>query len=139
LYGEKELSKFDLKSYIDELVNDIVAVSIQKEGVSLEIDTNVGNISLDTVVPLGLLINELVSNSLKHAFLEADGEVRIKIEQEGDNITFNYSDTGRWKEAEPDSISFGVELIDILTDQMNGSKELNTENGAHYVFKLKNL
>jgi len=139
LYGEKELSKIDLKSYIEELVNDIIGVSLGKDNVSLIVKTKVNKLSLDTIVPLGLLINELVSNSLKHAFNNEDGEITVEINQFEENFEFDYWDNGTWKEPTTNEVSFGVELIDILTDQMNGSKLLNTTDGTHYTFKLTNL
>lgn len=139
LYGTNELSKVDIKTYINELVTDIISVSLGDNEVSLEVNAEVNELNLDTIVPLGLLVNELVSNSLKHAFNDANGNISIEINQDGDNIEFDYSDNGAWKEPVEGRISFGVELIEILTDQMNGSKVLNVENGAHYTFKLKNI
>ena len=139
LYGEKELSKIDLKKYIEELVNDIISISFDKNNIELFIKVNVKYLSLETIMPLGLLINELASNSLKHAFNDKDGQISIVINQTGDKFDFDYLDNGIWKTPVSDRVSFGVELIDILTDQMNGSKVLQTEKGTHYSFKLKNL
>lgn len=139
LYGEKELSKIDLEKYIKELVNDIIAISLDKNNIELLIKVNVEYLSLDTIMPLGLLINELASNSLKHAFNDKKGQISIVINQTGDKFDFDYSDNGIWKTPVSDRVSFGVELIDILTDQMNGSKVLHTEKGTHYSFKLTNL
>jgi two-component sensor histidine kinase len=139
LYGEKELSKIDLEKYIEELVNDIITISLDKNNVELLIKVNVEYLSLDTIMPLGLLINELASNSLKHAFNDKKGQISIVINQTGDKFDFDYSDNGIWKTPVSDRVSFGVELIDILTDQMNGSKVLHTEKGTHYSFKLTNL
>ena len=139
LYGEKELSKIDLKKYIEELVNDIISISFDKNNIELFIKVNVKYLSLETIMPLGLLINELASNSLKHAFNDQTGQISIVINQTGDKFDFDYLDNGIWKTPVSDRVSFGVELIDILTDQMNGSKVLQTEKGTHYSFKLKNL
>ena len=139
LYGEKELSKIDLKKYIEELVNGVISLSFDKNNIELFIKVNVKYLSLETIMPLGLLINELASNSLKHAFNDKDGQISIVINQTGDKFDFDYSDNGTWKTPVSDRVSFGVELIDILTDQMNGSKVLQTEKGTHYSFKLKNL
>jgi len=139
LYGEKELSKIDLKKYIEELVNDIISISFDKNNIELFIKVNVKYLSLETIMPLGLLINELASNSLKHAFNDKDGQISIVINQTGDKFDFDYLDNGIWKTPVSGRVSFGVELIDILTDQMNGSKVLQTEKGTHYSFKLKNL
>ena len=139
LYGEKELSKIHLESYIEELVNNIIDISLDKNNIEILIKSNVKDLSLETIMPLGLLINELASNSLKHAFNNKSGKISIVINQTGDKFDFDYSDNGIWKAPVPEQVSFGVELIDILTDQMNGSKVLHTEKGTHYSFKLTNL
>ena len=139
LYGEKELSKIDLESYIEELVNNIIGISKDKNDIELYILSNVKDLSLETIMPLGLLINELASNSLKHAFNNEKGNISIVINQTGDKFDFDYSDNGTWKTPVSGRVSFGVELIDILTDQMNGSKVLQREQGTKYSFKLTNL
>jgi two-component sensor histidine kinase len=137
LYTEKELSQIDLKSYIEELVNEIITYSNNKKEIKIEIETNVKGIDLISVVPLGLLINELVSNSLKHAFIEnKENIIKIKIVDLEKEYQFDYSDNGSWKENENSSSNFGIELIGILTEQLNGTKTLDTSNGTHYQFLL---
>ncbi|MEZ4937949.1 MAG: sensor histidine kinase [Crocinitomicaceae bacterium] len=138
LYKEEELSKIDLKSYIQELVEDLISVSLWRDKVHLEVESNIEHMGLDMVVPLGLLINELVSNSLKYAFIENDGgEIKIRINQSGGSYGFAYYDNGIWKEPKEKGAGFGTELIDILTEQLNGTKKFNIENGTSYNFTLK--
>ena len=97
LYGEKELSKIDLKKYIEELVNDIISISFDKNNIELFIKVNVKYLSLETIMPLGLLINELASNSLKHAFNDKDGQISIVINQTGDKFDFDFTkDISAW-------------------------------------------
>lgn len=137
LYSGTELSKINLKSYIEELVTDIMAISATRKDIALMIDTNVQEMSLDLVVPLGLLVNELVSNSLKYAFPKVDDAIiKIEIKQNGSEFNFNYSDNGIWKEPEEDRTSFGSELIVILAEQMNGTVSMNLDNGTNYFFVL---
>jgi len=137
LYTEKELSKIDLKSYIEELVNEIITYSNVQREINIEIETNVKGIDLISVVPLGLLINELVSNSLKHAFTEVEGnQIKIKIDDLETEYAFDYFDNGSWKENDETTSNFGIELIGILTEQLNGTKSLDTSNGTRYQFLL---
>lgn len=137
LYGEKELSKVNLKSYLDELVSEIVGVFPGHELVKIHIESNAEDLNVDTIVPLGLLINELVSNSMKHAFVpKKGGIINITVVRAATSLEVNYSDNGEWKESDRESSSFGLELVDILTDQMNGKKEVSTVNGTHYRFIL---
>ena len=84
------------------------------------------------------VINELVSNTLKYAFIETGGgEIKIRINQSGQSYGFAYYDNGIWKDPDEKSSGFGTELIDILTEQLNGTKKFNVDNGTSYNFTLK--
>lgn len=138
LYKEEELSKIDLKSYIEQLVEDLISVSLHRDQVELQVETNINHMGLDMVVPLGLLINELVSNTLKYAFIETGGGViKIRLNQSGSSYGFAYFDNGIWKEPEERASGFGTELIDILTEQLNGTKKLTINEGTSYNFTLR--
>ena len=141
LYANKEFSKIDLRPYIEELTNDLInTLSIYDDKIQLIIDVKISAINLNTIVPLGLLINELVSNSIKHGISESEqSEIKISISKEADIYTFNYSDNGNWIEPGKEKSSFGLELIGILTEQMNGEFTLSKDNGTHYKFILKEL
>ncbi|MBL1280193.1 MAG: sensor histidine kinase [Fluviicola sp.] len=140
LYAEKELSNIDLQSYIEELTQEIINVYSINENVNLTILTDIEKININTIVPIGLLINELVSNSLKHGLKDvANGEISINISKIANQYQFSYCDNGTWKESPEGRFSFGVELIDILTEQMNGEKSLNTDNGTCYLFILNDV
>ena len=104
LYGEKELSKINLESYIEELVNDIITVSLNQNIIKLFIKSNVKDLSLETIMPLGLLINELASNSLKHAFADENGKISIVINQTGDKFDFDYSNQDHLYTLMPENI-----------------------------------
>lgn len=137
LYGEKELSKVKLKSYLEQLVKEILKAFQGDSKVNIQIETSVEDVHPDMIVPMALLVNELVSNSLKHAFEPNEtGEIHLRVVQSGNAFELDYSDSGKWKMTRENESSFGLELIDILTDQMNGTKELNTENGTNYHFQL---
>ena len=131
LYQEKEPSRININSYIKDLSYELLSVSNRK--VSLNIETNEEHAGLKTIVPFGLLINELISNTLKHAYSEnKDAEITIQIKSRNKHeIVFNYEDNGLWIEPVKDSGSFGLELIDVLTEQLDGSY---TRNGSKYVF-----
>lgn len=135
LYTEKELSQINLKSYIEDLTNEIMTYSNKEREIEIEIETNIQGMDLISVVPLGLLINELVSNSLKHAFTEKSNNIiKIKIEDLENEYHLKYLDNGNWKENEKSSSNFGMELVGILTEQLNGTKTLDKKNGTSYSF-----
>ena len=138
LYSTKEITTIDLKIYIKELITDIIlANSIHKDEVIADIETSIIDIDLTTLVPLGLLINEVVSNTLKHStIVNQKINISIRIIEDKDFISFNYCDNGTWKAPNSEHSSFGLELIDILTEQLDGSKELSTSNGVCYKFRF---
>lgn len=138
LYQSPDLSNVNLESYINDLIQEIFASLSTNENVSTTVRTNDLNIGLKTIVPFGLLINELLSNSFKHAFDESNrNNIIIELNSINDNFfELKYSDTGIWKSAENEQVRFGLELIDTLTEQMEGSF---TRENSYYTFKLKNL
>jgi two-component system, sensor histidine kinase PdtaS len=140
LYREKEVSKIDLSAYIADLANDLKEVFRQDHAINVEINCSIPVIDLKTVVPLGLLLNELISNSYKYAFDEKkSGTISIRIEEENETFVMQYADTGVWKTTSNNK-GFGLELIRILAEQLNGKYEFNTgDNGTQYRFVLSKL
>ena len=131
LYQEKEVSRINIQEYLQELAIEIQSLSDGAKNVKFNITSSVEFVDLKTIVPLGLLINELISNSVKHAFKnEGDNSVNICIE---DGFKLTYKDNGTWIEKGKMTDSYGIELIDVLTEQLNG--EYTREN-SEYIFKL---
>ena len=107
---------------------------------------------MDTAVPLGIIINELISNSFKHAFFGRDkGEIRIKLHRkengEGKNEDINSStfilsilDNGIGIPVNLDIEnldSLGLQLVVSLVDQLDGELELKRNNGTEFVIRFK--
>ncbi len=138
LYQSTDLSNVNLESYINDLVTEIFNSLSFDENVKTHIESNYNHIGLNTIVPLGLLLNELLSNSFKHAFRHvAKSEISIQINKLNDNtFELKYSDTGSWKNPTEDQYHFGLELIETLTEQMEGEY---TRDHSSYTFTLKNL
>jgi two-component sensor histidine kinase len=135
LYQEKEPSKINIKDYLKDLTSELIALSEEQTPARIELDASDEFADLKTIVPLGLLINELVANSLKHAFVNSsDGTISMKIysDKTRDCILIKYSDSGEWREPSEDS-GFGLELIEILTEQMEGTYK---REGSEYTFSI---
>lgn len=141
LYKNDNLSQIRVDDYLKELITEIMSLSFKEQGVRYEIKTGVEKIGLKTLIPVGLLINELVSNSLKHAFDDfADARIEIEIQKEGENcLRIHYFDNGIWKHQVENS-TFGLILIDTLIEQLDGSKEIQREaSGTTYSITVLNL
>ena len=142
LYQGGDLAKVKIQSYLQELADDIKSLSETGFKTKIKVTSDIEKVGLKTIVPLGLLINELVSNSIKHAFSDEQScEIKVIIKEEKDPyFSLTYHDNGCWKEPKDGSSSFGLELIKILTEQMDGTHERQTnEGGTNYSFSLKNI
>ena len=128
LYQSGELSEIEFQKYMQTLIEDIKELHGDDEGVSIDFASNLTEIDLNSIVPLGLIINELITNSIKHAF--KIGEKRlITIRFELDyhkKVLLDYSDSGAWKNDE--KTGFGTELLELLTEQLDGKLQRNESN-----------
>lgn len=137
LYGSHNFSGVNLKKYFDDLLSDIIA-SYQLES-KVEYETkliNVETIGLDTIVPLGLLVSELVSNCMKHAFAGIhDGFINVKIEKIEGSYLLVLSDNGvginkSFLNGQRDTL--GLDLVQALTEQLDGFMEVKSDNGTTF-------
>ncbi|PCJ28323.1 MAG: hypothetical protein COA97_01440 [Flavobacteriales bacterium] len=138
LYQEAEMAHIEVKPYIKDLSNDVIHISNLGMPIKFDIASEINKIGLKTIVPLGLLINELLSNSIKHAFVKIEeGIINIKVlESNNDDFILIYSDNGTWVEPPKDYTGFGLGLIQTLTEQLEGNF---TRNKSEYTFTIKNL
>lgn len=141
LYREKEMARVDLTGYLTDLANDLKIIFENHKNILVNIRCTYTEIDLKTVVPLGLLLNELISNSYKYAFRDFEsGSININVTEKGDLFELKYSDSGTWLERSEGDSGFGLDLIQILTEQLNGNFEFHSDNtGTHYLFKLSKL
>lgn len=127
MYQSDELSTLSFKEYLQDLSNDLLISYQSGYNVKLKIECNIDSIGLKAVVPIALILNELISNSLKYAFDDNDNcEIQIDFQRLNDKkFKLIYKDSGTWKEPTRQG-SFGMDLIESLTYQMEGSMELKT-------------
>ncbi len=138
MYERDELSCINLKEYFTTLIDDMLSSSVTSGKVSFNLIMETEEIGSQTIAPLALIINELISNSLKHAF-EGVGEISIFFTKHDDGLfELVYSDNGTWKSRKEGA--FGLQLIDIFTEQLDGeySREAG-DNGTTYRFLLSDL
>jgi two-component sensor histidine kinase len=137
MYKSSELANIEPVQYFEGLFKDLFRQNITNQNVQLEMEIQLTTWNQDSVVPLGLLVNELISNSLEHALLTADDVIRIELRQLENGVQLNYSDSGVGFQTE-NNHGFGLELIDTLCQQLSGKMELTTalNHGVNYSFQL---
>jgi two-component sensor histidine kinase len=92
-------------------------------------------LGVDTAIPCGLIINELVSNSLKHAFPDKQGEILVNLHRDNGKFTLIVRDDGVGFPEHVDfrnTDSLGLQLVCTLTDQLDGEIELNRGGGTEF-------
>ncbi len=153
LHKSEGLDTLNFSPYIEELARNLfLTYRLGNTDVSLNMDLEENIfLDMDTAVPVGIIVNEIVSNSLKHAFPGRDkGEIRIKFrrEENGENkkegnkstcFTLIISDNGV---GIPESLdiedldSLGMQLITTLVDQLDGELELKSNSGTEFAIRF---
>jgi PAS domain S-box-containing protein len=135
LYQSDNLARIDFGNYIRQLTASLVASQMKRPG-QVEVRTEIEDIEFDlkTSIPLGLIINELVSNSLKHAFPDdRTGAITIALRRTNDGFLLTLRDTGVGIPGETEihhSKSMGFQLVSLLAHQLDGRFELSPAPGA---------
>jgi PAS domain S-box-containing protein len=144
LYRSTDLSRIDLEGYIKELARDLfVSHGVDTERVALELRVEEVSLGIDTAIPCGLIINELVTNCLKHAFPgDAGGRLRISLHraEQGEGYVLSVADDGVGLPEGPGAADFaalGLRLVSSLVEQLGGEMELGGGPGAEFVIRFR--
>lgn len=146
LYQSSDLSRINLSEYLTELTGHLMR-SYTSGAVPIRLKITSGDVwlNIDTAIPCGLIINELVSNSLKHAFPrpQETNEIEIEIQQtDAEQFTLTVRDNGI---GFPETLDFrnteslGLELVCIFTEQLGGRIELDRSNGTAFTLTFSEM
>lgn len=137
LYMTEKYTEVNCKDYIRELVDYLsIAFKSNYSDVDFKLDTDDFKLNLDQAVPLGLILNELVTNSLKHSGKDKL-VIDLKAKKQDGKISISLQDNGKGISMEQfeKSSSFGISMIKSLVEQINGELSVGCKNGPH--FKLE--
>lgn len=139
LYQGENLGAIEMKDYFINLSENIIDTFGAHQRVSLEVAMEKLNVDVDTAVPLGLIVNELLTNTLKYAFKPGqEGQIKIKLEkQTNGNLILEVADNGVGKAKITKGTGFGSQLIGLLTRQLNGIMREEIFNGTRVMFEFK--
>lgn len=137
-YQAKGLAKIDFADYVGDLTRYLFrAYGVNPEAIRLRMNVDHVLLGIDTAIPCGLIIHELVSNALKHAFSQnKTGEICIALgSNEKDGFVLRVSDNGAGLPRDLDfrnTESLGLQLVDTLTDQLGGTLEVDRNGGTAF-------
>ncbi|MDA8170538.1 MAG: PAS domain S-box protein [Nitrospiraceae bacterium] len=134
LYKTRELSRLDLKEYFGQLVKYILA-SYKKKNIKVQYEMDSVPVSLYLALPCGLILNELLSNSIRHAFPgNRSGDIAVQLKANGSEIRLSYSDNGVGLPDDfrmEDSNSLGMRILDgLIKNQLAGNWEIIRNRGV---------
>lgn len=138
LYGSKDLAIIDFDLYVRQLTSNLVdAYGIDPAHIQLHVHSDGIVLGVDMAVPCGLIINELVSNALKHAFPRTSaGTITVTIRRLGaERLEIVVADDGIGLAARAEEIqkkSLGLRLVDTLTNQLDGTLNIDTRSGTRF-------
>ncbi len=138
LYQGKDLGAIEMKDYFINLSDSILDSFGAHKRVQVECAMDALNVDVDTAVPLGLIVNELLTNTIKYAFPDGrSGKVQIKLTQTANgNLHMQVSDNGVGKSGTISGTGFGGQLISLLTQQLDGTMTEENNNGTHIFFEF---
>jgi two-component system, sensor histidine kinase PdtaS len=139
LYTENNLGQVDLPRYIDSLCESLLS-SYNYKKQDIVIDRDIENISLDVsvMVPLGLIVNELITNAFKYAFEGRErGRIWVRIREEGGALRVSVKDDGVGINGDREKGGFGTRLINTFLRKLEAEAETIVNNGTEVRISVK--
>lgn len=140
LYGDQNLSTIDMPQYIEQLSNRLFSTyRVDHELVQLHVDVDPLLLDVDTAIPVGLILNELITNSLKYAFPEGrEGNLWVSLKESADVLTLRVKDDGVGvADITPKSTSFGMKLLNAFKQKLEADFEIKSEEGLQIDYHIR--
>ncbi len=143
LYQGENLGAIEMKNYFVNLGENILDSFGVDDRVTIECAMNQLELDIDTAVPLGLIVNEILTNALKYAFPDGrKGKIRIEMNATDDtSFSLKIADDGVGSSGVIQGTGFGSQLVTLLTQQLSGSMQYEATEGTviHFDFKRKKV
>jgi len=142
LYQTKNFESVNFTEYLSTLIKNLIhTYSVNSKKVKLVLNLSELFLNLDLSIPCGLIINEIISNSLKYAFTNRmDGIIFVNLAIEKEIVRIEVGDNGVGIPAHVDikqTQTLGLQLVDTLIEQIDGTLELDRKNGTKFIIKFK--
>lgn len=143
LYQNKDFSSVDMADYIEGLSRNLMMSYSLSGKVRLETDLQRVDLGLDQAIPCGLILNELISNALKHAFPDGrEGSIHLGLKLDGSTVGVTLRDdgTGTPEGFDPErDANLGLELVHTLVEQLDGQLNMENDGGVSYLFTFERI
>jgi two-component sensor histidine kinase len=132
LYRSDDLTAINLKEYVEEIAAAVFESHVLSDKkINLSVDVVQEELELDSIINIGLIVNELITNSLKHAFNnQAEGHIKVVIQREGNHLKLTVSDNGVNTQAAPSENSYGHRLIQSLARGLDAEMVTTFDQGT---------
>lgn len=140
LYGDQNLSTIDMPQYIEQLSNRLFSTyRVDHDLVQLHVDVDPLLLDVDTAIPVGLILNELITNSLKYAFPEGrEGNLWVSLKENADVLILRVKDDGVGvDDITPKSTSFGMKLLNAFKQKLEADFEIKSEQGLQIDYRIR--
>ncbi len=141
IYLSKTLASINFKDYIQKLAIDLI-VTYNAQCIDLKLNVEDIDLNIETAIPCGLIINELITNSIKHAFKEINGTIIVEFRRNKDKFILTVSDNGIGISESLDSAnsaSLGLQLVQMLVKQLDGKMNICSDGGTVFTITFKEL
>ena len=140
LYQGKSLSAIEMKDYFTNLSSYILDTFDAGDRIEVLCRMQKLELDVDMAIPIGLIVNELLTNSMKYAFPNGEvGEVCISLVEKDSQLFLEVSDNGIGKPLADDNegTGFGTQLVSLLTKQLEGKMSLTVKDGTSVSFEFR--
>jgi PAS domain S-box-containing protein len=144
LYNGKNYEKIDFNDYVKTLTNNLfVSYGVNTSLIRLNLEVSNIEMNIDTAIPCGLIINELISNSLKYAFPNRrKGIISVSLKRDEESLELIIKDDGIGIEKGKELMSgdtLGMKLVQLLTGQLDGNINMVNEAGTEFTITFREL
>lgn len=140
LLMENEYEKISVKTYIESLVDIIISIFPQMKKLKVTKDIMDFEMSPKSLFPIGIIVNELITNALKYAFIGREqGSVEISMKKDDEEIILIIQDDGIGictEDLKENGSGFGINLVRMLTEQLDGNFHIEKQNGTKNILKF---
>ena len=141
IYKTKDINKINFKEYIEDIIKELIKSYKIDKKIKFYADINNIDLNINKAINCGLIVNELITNSIQHAFKSRKkGEIRAHIYVKEEKIFIEISDDGdgfKGKYADLRNKSLGLQIVESLVSQLKGTIEKKDVKGTKFIIKFK--